>query len=172
MEVMDYECSSSPIPKHPACCDARLTTPTHPVHTRWSSLPEELWLKVFTYLEPLDLARVAQVCVEWAYLVRASETLWKCQCLAVIDQDTRQQIMQDRHKDTAPWKVGMGRTQISFSYLAMTYERRRISHDSSASMAKPLWLMCINAPHNKSYLCDLYLSDRSLKEASVQLQVS
>lgn len=70
----------------------------------WSNLPEELWILVFTSLEPPDLGRAAQVCQQWARLIRA-ETLWKLKCKTVaIEKEAKEQILKDR-TDLSSWKV-------------------------------------------------------------------
>ena len=68
-------------------------------------LPEELWLEVFTHLEPTDLSRAAQVCRHWSRLIGQSETLWKTQCLSVTNSETKQRMLMDKAGDEKCWRV-------------------------------------------------------------------
>ena len=69
------------------------------------TLPEELWLEVFTHLEPTDLSRAAQVCRHWSRLIGQSETLWKAQCLSVTNSETKQRMLMDKAGDEKCWRV-------------------------------------------------------------------
>ena len=68
-------------------------------------LPEELWLEVFTHLEPTDLSRAAQVCRHWSRLIGQSETLWKAQCLSITNSETKQRMLMDKAGDEKCWRV-------------------------------------------------------------------
>ncbi|KAK7103524.1 hypothetical protein V1264_018405 [Littorina saxatilis] len=68
-----------------------------------SHVPEEIWLKVFSYLEPPDLYNSSRVCHHWSLLID-KETLWKCQCLSVRDSQIKQQILSDKFKQQRCWK--------------------------------------------------------------------
>ena len=74
-------------------------------HKTQQMLPEELWLEVFTHLEPTDLSRAAQVCRHWSHLIGQSETLWKAQCLSVTNSETKQQMLMDKAGDEKCWRV-------------------------------------------------------------------
>ena len=74
-------------------------------HKTHQMLPEELWLEVFTHLEPTDLSRAAQVCRHWSHLIGQSETLWKAQCLSVTNSETKQRMLKDKAGDEKCWRV-------------------------------------------------------------------
>ena len=74
-------------------------------HKTQQMLPEELWLEVFTHLEPTDLSRAAQVCRHWSHLIGQSETLWKAQCLSVTNSETKQRMLMDKAGDEKCWRV-------------------------------------------------------------------
>ncbi|XP_076442472.1 F-box only protein 48-like [Babylonia areolata] len=67
------------------------------------TLPEEIWLKIFTHLNPVDLSRAALACQQWSQLISQSESLWKSKCLSVTDTQIKQQILSDK-KAQKCWK--------------------------------------------------------------------
>ncbi|KAL8613629.1 hypothetical protein ACOMHN_022048 [Nucella lapillus] len=66
-------------------------------------LPEELWLRIFMFLNPPDLSRAALVCHHWSQLISHSETLWKSKCMSITDSQVQQQILTDK-KSLMCWK--------------------------------------------------------------------
>jgi hypothetical protein len=73
-------------------CERTCTSNIRPA----SHVPDEVWLHVFSFLEPVDLKNAACVCKDWNSLVGESETLWKSKCLRIPDVQLREEVLMEK----------------------------------------------------------------------------